>query len=399
MIGTFASSRSARHLAGAVGDRLRHGIGLRARRREVEVDVRPSDTGVQRNELRRRDRPARQRIEAVLHADVRERAAGEAVLRPQAPDRGLVVLEVAAHPARVEDRVVDEARERCPLQVAVRDAGRDPDRREAEIPEQARGRVLRVLHGRLLGSAEPACRAEVVAQEVAVVHLVRRRPAVLEAAVRLDAVEEPRVVGRDHELLDRAAGAAGADRVPDRTVRLGDVLLQHHHRLRRDDVVAVVAADVEIRVRDHEPAREREVDDVVLRGAVRMPRRRAAAELVEQLVVPAGLRRPRRPAAGRVREHADVVEPAVHRAVLGADDVRHRHALVGRGRGDARRRRRARRVIRLERVRRRVHVDERDRRRRRCTGRPSAPETRSRSCRATAAPAAPRTPGRRSGGS
>ena len=193
-------------------------------------------------------------------------------------------------------------------------------------------------------------------QEVTVVHLVRGRPAVLEAAVRLDAVEQPRIVGGDLVLLDRAARAAGADRVADRAVRLDDVLLEHHQRLRRHDVVRVVAADVEVVVRDEEAARERHVDDVVLRRAVRVPRRRAAAELVEHLVVPARLRRPRRPRRGRIVEHRDVIEPAVHRAALEPDDVRHGRALVGGRVRDRRRRRRGRRVIRLERVAGRVHV-------------------------------------------
>ena len=235
-----------------------------------------------------------------------------------------------------------------------------------------------------------------MAQEVAVVDLVRRRPAVLEAAVRLDAVEEAGIVGGDDVLLDRAARAARADRVTDAAVRLDDVLLQHHQRFRRDDVVRIVTANVEVVVRDHEPTREREVDHVVLRCAVRMPGRGSPAELVEHLVVPAGLRRPGRPAGARICENADVVQAAVHRTVLGAHDVRHRHTLVGRRRRDRRRGRRRRGVIRLERMRRRVHVAERDDRRavalrigrHREAGRPS--------CRPTAAPAARQRPVRRS---
>ena len=245
---------AVRDLTGAVRDLLRDHVGLRTRRGEVEVDVGSADARVQSDELRRRYRPRVQRVQAVLDPDVGDRRAGEAVLRAEAPDRRLVVLNVAANARRVRRRVVDHRRERRSLQVAVLDARRDADRREREIPRRADARVADVHHRGLLRRREARITGEVVAKQVAVADLVRGRPAVLEAAVRLDAVEQPRVVRGDLMLLDRAARAAGADRVADRAVRLDDVLLQHHQRLRRHDVVRIVAADVEVVVRDEEAA-------------------------------------------------------------------------------------------------------------------------------------------------
>ncbi len=73
-------------------------------------------------------------------------------------------------------------------------------------------------------------------------------------------------------------------------------------------------------------------------------------------MIPAGLRRPRRPAGRRVVQDRDVVEAAIHRASLEPHDVRNRYALIGRRAGDRRGRWGRGGVVRLERVRERVHV-------------------------------------------
>jgi hypothetical protein len=59
-------------------------------------------------------------------------------------------------------------------------------------------------------------------------------------------------------------------------------------------------------------------------------------ELVQHFVILARLRRPRLPVRRGVVENREVVEAAIHRALLKANDVRHRRPLVGRRRRDRR---------------------------------------------------------------
>ena len=166
-------------------------------------------------------------------------------------------------------------------------------------------------------------------------------------ARRLDAVEQAGIERRELQLHDRAAGAAGADRVLDLAVALDDVLLAHHHRLRRDDVIGVelligVRAD-----RDEIAACEGVVD---LPGAVRrellVRRTAAAAERPQELAVP-GSQSAVRGRTARIEEHRHIVDRAIHHAALDAHDILHFDALIVRRLGEIRGRRGVR-VIRFE---------------------------------------------------
>src|SRR5512132_1069443 len=77
--------------AGRVSQTDRLGIGGRALRSDVAVVVVAPDFSIEIDELRRRDRAAVEGLQAVLHADVVERAPGEAGLRvaPKARDVGV----------------------------------------------------------------------------------------------------------------------------------------------------------------------------------------------------------------------------------------------------------------------------------------------------------------------
>ena len=152
---------------------------------------------------------------------------------------------------------------------------------------------------------------------MAVLHLVAGRRVVLVGAVRLDPLHEAGIRVVRHLLPDRAAGAAVRHRVADLAVAVDDALLQHQHRLRRRDVVAVVAEHVHRRRRDHEAAREREVVLHALRRRLRMDRPATRAVGIEELVVPAGLRRPRLPALGRIEQHGDAIDATIGRATRG----------------------------------------------------------------------------------
>ena len=120
-----------------------------------------------------------------------------------------------------------------------------------------------------------------------------------------------------------------------------------------EDAVRVVERVGQAVVGDHEAAlRARvvperraaeEADRPVLLGAellARLAGRGAVA--VEHLAVPLRLRRGRGPGRlGRIEQHGDVVDAAVDRAALDADDVGHGDAVRRRRRGDRGRRRRA----------------------------------------------------------
>ncbi len=171
---------------------------------------------------------------------------------------------------------------------------------------------------------------EVVQEQVAVLDLGVRGPAVLEAAGGLQPVEQARVLPRDHVLHDAAAGAAVADGEADRgAVRLDDVLLEHRQGLGRDRLVDVLAVHEQAVVRDRVAAGQRRVVQHGRRRARAVVGARARAEGHEQLVVPG-----RQGRLLRVEQHRDEVVAAVLHAVLGPHDVAHRLALVGRRAGD-----------------------------------------------------------------
>ena len=171
-------------------------------------------------------------------------------------------------------------------------------------------------------------------------------------AGRDQALVDPGVGVRHGVLGDRAARAAGADRVPDVAVPLDDALLGHHQRLRLHGDVAVVAG-VGQRRRDHGEALA-ERGDVARRHAghrleragvvlqARAPRcvRRAAVAAVgdQDLVVPLPLGAPRPPGPAGAEERQDRVAVAVLVAVLATHDEGHLDAAVGGRRGDVRRR-------------------------------------------------------------
>ena len=187
--------------------------------------------------------------------------------------------------------------------------------------------------GRVLG---------VVAHEVVVHELLAGRPRVGEAAGRQDALVDARVRVGDLLLRERAARAAGADRVADLAVLLDEPLLRHHHRLGLGGDVAVVPGVVQ-RGRHHgEAARQRRVVLDVRRGAglVVDPAARAVGD--QELVVEPVLRLPRRERLGRVVQDRDLVLVAVLVAGLDAHDVGNRLALVRGRRGDV-----GRRVVRV----------------------------------------------------
>ena len=110
----------------------------------------------------------------------------------------------------------------------------------------------------------------------------------------------------------------------DRPVLLDEVLLGHHHRLGRRDLLAVVAEDVQRGRGDRVTAAQHEVvEHAARRRTLAVPAVDApAAEVVDQAAVPAA------PAAReRVVQQRDLVDAAVDRAGLPSDDVRHRAPL------------------------------------------------------------------------
>ena len=347
--------------------------------------------------------PLLERLEPVLHADVVERQSGEAVADlllggaphaggPRTEDVHHVVREHAAHAAGVRLSVVV---------VLGRDA------RAAVVRHSQRGPVDRVEHDRVHvvgvtldrrdrvrrpGDTRPPLRRvlRVKADEVVVDKLLARRPRVREAARRQDALVDAGVGVRHLLLRERAARAAGADRVADLAVLLDEPLLRHHHRLGLGDDVAVVPGVVQRRRHDREAARQRRVVLDVGRRArlVVDPAARAVGD--QQLVVPPCLRPRAVERLRRVVQDRDLVLVAVLVARLDPDDVGDRLALVGGRRGDV-----GRRVVRVVVGERATGVLVAE-----LVGRPAGCTARRLPSTGTprAAPADRRTPGRRSGG-
>jgi hypothetical protein len=148
------------------------------------------------------------------------------------------------------------------------------------------------------------------------------------------AVEDPRVVVDDLVRLVRAAGAAEADRVRNRAVALHEALLDHHRRLGRGQVVAVVAEHVQRGRRDPEPLAQHEhVGHAAGGPALPVPTvGAAAAERVDEPLVPASRagERSRLRLRDRVVQHGGLVDAPVGRAGLHPHDERRRDTERGR---------------------------------------------------------------------
>ncbi len=185
----------------------------------------------------------------------------------------------------------------------------------------------------------PVGPGEVLVQQPGVRDEVDRAEAHLgERAAHDDAVEDARVVVDDLVRLVGTARTPVSDGVLDRAVAFDEAFLHHHRRLRRRDVRAVGAVDVERRRHDAVAAAEHEVvgDSP---GGVSLPVPAvdaATAERVDHPAVPA--LRPRGGAGLRFRErvvqHRHLVDTAVEGAGLHPDHVGHALALGGRGHGE-----------------------------------------------------------------
>ena len=120
-----------------------------------------------------------------------------------------------------------------------------------------------------------------------------------------------------------------------RAVTLDEALLDHHHRLGRQQVIAVVGVDVEAGGGDRVALAEHHVVGHAA-GAVALAEpavHTAAAEGVDEPAVPAARGSPRiRVRCRRIVQHGNLVDRAVDGAGLNAYDVGHRGA-VQRGRG------------------------------------------------------------------
>ena len=127
---------------------------------------------------------------------------------------------------------------------------------------------------------------------MAVVAVHGQRPGVGITADGKQAVEETGILIADAVLLDGAARAARTDGVPDRSVRFGQMLLDHHQGFGvqlRVGIGSMVGHDGRC---GRESARQRIVVEGVVEGALGVLETGAGAEQVQQLAVPGRLRRP-----------------------------------------------------------------------------------------------------------
>ena len=323
-------------------------VGHRPPGLEAAVPVVAADEPVEIQELLRRDDAVVQRGEAVLDAGVVEGAAGEAGLRVAPVDVDVVTVDVAARAVWVAGRVVPEV---LGQDVRAELAHVHPPRVARDVRHRGQGEEPGDGPLLLVGEADGRGLAEVAVEKPGVGHHRDGAEAdVREAAARNDAVEQAGIVVGDLVVLVRPAGAAPPDRVARRPVRLDEALLDEHHRLRGQQVVAVVAVDVEAGRRDRVALpQHRVVGDAARACSLAVPAvHAAAAQRVDEPPVPPRRGGPRirlRMAGPGGVQHGDLVDGPVRGAGLDADDVRHlpagegRRGRVGRQRGRIRERR------------------------------------------------------------
>ena len=322
----------------------RPGVGPVPLGHMVQVRVESADLPVEREELPGRDLPAVQHGEPVLHPPVVEGPGGEAggwvrpvdvhgvvVDRgpdPLGPGRAVAHLLECRHPHLGALGL----RRRALLMRRVDPRGSGAQVRDAPPGPEPGDEPL--LFGREPSGGDVR---EVVVEEPGIGEREdRRRCHVGEARGDDDAVEDAGVVVGGLVALVGAAGAPGADRVDRFAVRLDEPLLHHDVRLRREEVVAVVAEDVE-RSRGDGVSHPEEslVEDDAGSGALAEPPAPApAAVRVDELPVPS---RARRPGVGRgvggVVEDRALVDGPVDRAGLHPDDDRNGLPVERRGPG------------------------------------------------------------------
>ena len=250
----------------------------------------PPTVGVEVGELRGRDQVLGERAQAVLDARVAERLAGEPVpgaalhvrpdaLRPRTEQVDHVVEDRAANPAGVLLRVVGPVGGHA-VANRVRGALEQPLVRCDRVDRVGPALDRAPLHRRPEDAGAPVRRVlEVQAQQVVVGELRARTHDVRVGACDHEPVVDGARVGVRNGLLhDRAARAAGADRVADVAVVLDQPLLGHDQRLGLGREVAVVARVVQRRRHHGEAAAER----VDVAGGVGRRGRQRAAEVVQR---------------------------------------------------------------------------------------------------------------------
>ena len=293
------------------------------------VAVEAADRVVEVEELVDGDGAAVHGVEAVLDADVVDRAVGVAGRGVGAERDDVEVLEGAAEPCRVRVGGVDLVGRYPGV------AGRGVEHGAEVTLERATGRGGVVAGDRpLLAFVErPAGRGgEVAGEEQAVGDLVGGGGEVGVGVDGGDAVEELRVV-LHHEVGHGAAGpAAVADGELHLAEQLDDPLGRHHHGLAGDDVLALDGAGGEARGDDGVPREQQGGLDgrcsgeaLAVAGAASVGEADHEAAVPGRVEVGVG-------GAGRAVEDGERVGRAVDDALLDADERGDVLAVDGRGR-------------------------------------------------------------------
>ena len=297
------------------------GIHVRGRAfgRKVRVVVETADHLVELDELLDVYQTVIEGLQTVLNAHVVERPAGQAsrIVAPEKVDQ--VVVNAAANTVRPPVRVIDQI-----LGNARRATGRLDHGRCVRSHPTLASRPCREPRYRLLLNVSPIvrtvfdgpCEQRAIRDRGSKCHRVRV------AGARDDPIQKAGIVLGDQVLLHRAARSADSDGVNGNSEALDEMLLDHHRRLGRDDVVAVVAEDIERRHRHRVSVRNR---GHVLQGgtdlALAIPGAAAPAEPVHQAAVPA---RGGAPWVGeivrRIVEERNLVNRSIDRARLNSND-------------------------------------------------------------------------------
>jgi len=227
--------------AGLVGGAKCLGIGDGTEGDRISVVIIAADLLIQVEELGGRDGAGVEGGEAVLDAGVIDGAAGEARQRVAAIDIDGMVEDVAAGPGAVQCRMV--------AKFVGKLGGAELGRMDAagavgyskdvgECPDTGDGALLDVRQG----AAGPG---EIVVEELGVDEELGGLKDIGESGAGDDAIEEARVAVGDLKLLIGTAGTASPKSEERRAVDLDEAFLDHHHGFGGDDILAVIAEDIE----------------------------------------------------------------------------------------------------------------------------------------------------------
>src|ERR1700730_3768959 len=343
-IAPVVNDRCAPHAQSAVSDapaqvRGLNGIDIAHRTGGdvIAVIVIPADLLIQLQKLLLGDGAQVQGLQPVLDAGVVKWPTSEPCRGVASKNIHQVIVEIAPYASRIGRRIILNALRNDGVARTALRLGAD----RISGPDRRQGGYCRIAGGGFYLRVPPSlCRAriEVMQEQVSIGDVVDHRGNDLwERASDQNAIHEAGIFVADRLRRFRAARAPIADGERYGPAVLDEALSPHHQTLGRQQILAIVAVDVEGRSRQTVTLAEHQVFEYpAVSEACALditPADAAAAQGVDEAVVPCSGRveRRRRRLGGWIVQHRGFVNGAVDRPGFDAYDVRYGLALGRRG--------------------------------------------------------------------